>query len=149
MDTKKKLERNLLEAIRSKDVVRKNTIRMALSNIKLSEIESRGPLGETRLIAIIQKEIKTREETIQFAEDANRFDIVEETKQEITVLEEYLPEQLSDDEVLELARTVIADTEAETIKDMGKVMKELLPRVKGRAPNNVVSKIVKTLLSEA
>ncbi|MCJ7625048.1 MAG: GatB/YqeY domain-containing protein [Anaerolineaceae bacterium] len=148
MDTKKKLETALLDAMRSGDVVEKNTIRLTLTSIKMAEVENREPLDETRLIAIIQKEIKSRQETIQIAEEADRFDIVDETKSEIAVLKNYLPEQLGDDEILELARTIITETGAESVRDMGKVMKEILPRIKGRAPNDKVSQIIKNLLSE-
>lgn len=148
MDTKKKLETALLDAMRSRDNVAKNTLRLALTNIKLAEVEKRGPLDETKLIAIIQKEIKSRQETIQIAEEVNRLEIVDETKSEISVLKKFLPKQLDDNEILELARTIISETEAESIRDMGKVMKEILPRIKGRAPNDNVSRIIKNLLSE-
>jgi uncharacterized protein YqeY len=148
MDTKKKLETALLDAMRSSDNIAKNTLRLALTNIKLAEVENRGPLDEIRLIAILQKEIKSRQETIQIATDANRLEIVEETKSEVSVLKKYLPEQLDDDEIMELAQTIITETEAESVRDMGKVMKEILPQIKGRAPNDKVSRIVRELLSE-
>ena len=146
MDTKEKLQSELKEALRSGNDVRKSTIRMALSSIKMAEVEKGSGLDEPGLISIIQKEIKIRQESIQDAKNADRQDLIESNQSEINVLEFFLPKQLSEDELREMTIEVISEIQASAPTDMGKVMKSLLPRVQGRAPNDQVSRLVRELL---
>ena len=146
MDTKEKLQSELKEALRSGNDVRKSTIRMALSSIKMAEVEKGSGLDEPGLISIIQKEIKIRLESIQDAKNADRQDLIESNQSEINVLEFFLPKQLSEDELREMTIEVISEIQASAPTDMGKVMKSLLPRVQGRAPNDQVSRLVRELL---
>jgi uncharacterized protein YqeY len=148
MDTKEKLQSELKEALRSGNNVRKTTIRMALSSIKLAEVEKGSSLDEPGLISIIQKEIKIRQEAIQDAQKADRRDLIDSNKAEINVLESFLPKQLSEDELREMTIEVISEVQATTPAGMGKVMKSLLPRVQGRAPNDQVSRLVRQLLTK-
>jgi uncharacterized protein len=148
MELKTQLENALREAMRSGDDVRKQTIRMALSAIKFTEKEKGEPVSETVVAAILQKEIKSRREAIQDAEKAHRADLVESSNAEIAVLEAFLPKQLSDVELQAMVETAIAETQANGISDMGKVMKVLVPRLQGRAPGDRVSQIVRQILQK-
>jgi len=147
MTTKQELEFALRNAMKSGDEVSKRTIRMVLASIKLVEVEKGSSLSETELAAILQKEIKLRKEAIQDAEKGNRPDLVEANQAEIKVLETFLPQQLTEDELTAVAKAVINQVGANSPADMGKVMKMLLPQIKGQAPNELVSKIVRQLLN--
>jgi uncharacterized protein YqeY len=146
MNTKEKLENQLKEAMRSGDQMRKQTIRLALSSIKLAEIDQGKPLEENKVLAILQKEIKTHQETLENAEKGGRMEIVEENRLEIEILEEFLPKQLSEEEIRTIAEQVIESVQAKDMKDMGKVMKEIMPKIQGRAPNDKVSQIIRQIL---
>ncbi len=148
MELKTQLENALREALRSRDDVRKQTIRMALSAIKFTEIEKGKPVDEAGISAILQKEIKSRRETIQDAEKAHRADLVESNKAEIGVLESFLPKQLSDLEIQALVEAAVSETQATGMADMGKVMKVLVPKLQGRAPGDKVSQIVRQMLQK-
>jgi uncharacterized protein YqeY len=146
MNTKKQLESDLKDAMRSGDDLRKRTLRMVFSAIKNAEIERRNHLGESDILGIIQKEIKSRRETIQDAERANRPDLVMSNQEEISVLETYLPKQLNNEELATLIREAIAETGASSLNQMGQVMKVLMPRIKGRADGGEVSQMVRKML---
>lgn len=147
MDIKQQLETDLINAMRSNDEVAKRTIRLALSTIKLMEVDKSIKLDDAAVLAIIQKEIKTRRESITDAEKADRKDLVEKNLEEITVLEKYLPKQVSEEELRRVVMEGIAEVNAAGVSDMGKVMKAILPKIQGRAPNDQVSKVVKELLN--
>jgi hypothetical protein len=146
MDTKQNLENALRDAMRAHDDARKRTFRTALSSIKLAEVEKGSPLDELAVVSLLQKEVKSRRETINDAQKAGRPDLVALAEEEIAILEEFLPQPLSDDELRAATRAVIAEVNASSPADMGKVMKELLPRLQGRAANDRVSKMVRELL---
>jgi uncharacterized protein len=149
MDTKLKLENALKDAMRAGDDTGKRTVRMALAAIRMAEIEKGSALDETSLMAILQKEIKGRNEAIREAQQANRPDLVSANEAEFKVLEQYLPKSLSPEELKELVQTVISEVGATTPADMGKVMKALLPRLQGRAPGDQASQMVKQLLQSS
>ena len=132
--------------MRAKDDVALRTIRMALSAIKLAEVEKGAAIEDPELAAIMQKELKSRKEALEEAEKANRPDLLEAAKADIVVLEKYLPKAMDPAELEKLTREVIAEVGASTMTDMGKVMKVLLPRLEGRAPNDQVSQLVRRLL---
>ena len=148
MDTKAKLENDLKEAMRSGDDTRKRTIRMVLAAIKQTEIDKQVTLDETGVIGILQKEVKTRRESLEEAQKAGRADLAASTDAEIQVLNGYLPQAMDPAELTALAKSVIAEVGATTPADMGKVMKALLPRVAGRAANDQVSLVVRGLLQK-
>jgi hypothetical protein len=148
MDTKVKLENDLKDAMRSGDDTRKRTIRMVLAAIKQTEIDRQITLDETGVIGILQKEVKTRRESLDEAQKANRADLASATEAEITVLNGYLPQAMDPAELTALAESVIAEVGAAAPADMGKVMKALLPRVAGRASNDQVSQVVRGLLQK-
>ncbi|MBI9034194.1 MAG: GatB/YqeY domain-containing protein [Bacteroidales bacterium] len=146
MGTKQKLEAGLKDAMKSKNDLIKRTVRLVISAIKMAEIDNRDEINEETVISIVQKEIKSRMESIDAAKTAKRDDLIEEYSSELEVLKTFLPEQLSEEEVQAIVNTVIEETGAQGIKDMGNVMKNTLPRIKGQAPNSIVSKIVKEVL---
>lgn len=135
------------DAMRDKDEARKRTIRLALSEIKLAEIDKGDALDETGVIAIIQKEVKSRREAIADAERARRPDLVADANTEIAILENYLPRQLTPEELDALAQEAVDETGATSMREMGLVMKVLMPRLEGRATGQEASQAVRKLLS--
>ena len=146
MDTKTQLNNDMKEAMRAKDQVAKRTLMMVRAAIQLAEKERREELDETAVLAILQKEVKSRQDTITEAKKAGRDDLIADTSAEIVVLKKYLPEEMSAENLRTLAEEVIAEVEASTIRDMGKVMKVIIPRVAGRASGGDISKAVRGLL---
>jgi uncharacterized protein len=146
METKEKLELALKTAMRAGDDVSKRSIRMVLAAVRQVEIDKQIKLDEPAVLSIIQKEIKTRKESVEEARGANRPDIVAATEAEITVLQAYLPEAMPAEALKALVDQAIADAGAQAPSDMGKVMKLLLPRVAGRAPGDQVSAAVRQAL---
>jgi uncharacterized protein YqeY len=132
--------------MRSGDAVRKNTIRMALSGFKLAEIERGGTLDENAQMALIQKEIKVRQEALEDARKTSRADLIEKAVAEIRVLEEFLPQQLTPAELQTIVAAAIHEIGAKSPADMGKVMKMVMPQVQGRAAGDQISRVVRELL---
>ena len=147
MDIKTQLNEALKDAMRSGDVVRKNTVRMVLAAIKQVEVDKQTSLDELAVIALIQKEVKNRVEALEEAKKANREDLVKANQAEIAVLETFLPEAMSADELREIVKSAIAETGASAPSDMGKAMKAALEKVAGRAPGGEVSAMVRQLLN--
>ena len=148
MDTKTQLTDALKESMKAGDEVRKRTVRMVLAAIKQVEIDRRITLDESAILAILQKEIKTRKEALEEAQKAGRENLVQDAQSEIAVLSAFLPAGLSADELRALVQAAIAETGASAPADMGKVMKALLPKVAGRAPGDQVSAAVRELLQK-
>jgi uncharacterized protein YqeY len=148
MLTKENLEVDLRNAIKSRDEVRKRTLRMVLTSVKISEVDRRGPLDEPTLLGLIQKEVKSRNETIEEAKRGGREDLVASTQAEIEILLDYLPQPLTPEELESLIQEAIEEIEASGPSDMGKVMKTLMPRVQGRAEGKMVSDLVRSRLNE-
>ena len=146
MDTKTQLEVALKDAIRSSDEPRKRTLRMALSNIRLTEIDKGIKLDEAAVLSVLQKEVKTRHEAIADAEKAARPDLIAEAQVEIAILEGFLPKAYSEAELEALAKEVITEVGATSSKEMGQVMKTLMPRLQGRATGDQASQVVRKLL---
>jgi uncharacterized protein YqeY len=146
MDIKSQLANDLKDAMRSGDEVRKRTVRMALSAIKLSEIDTGGPLDQSTQMAVIQKEVKSRNESIDDAQRAGRPDLITAAQAEIAVLEGYLPKPFTPEEMEALVRQAITEAGASSPAEMGKVMKLLTPRLLGRATGAQVSQVVRQLL---
>jgi uncharacterized protein len=134
------------DAMKSGDEVRKRTIRMALAAVKQVEVDKRIELDDMAIMALLQKELKNRRESLEEAKKANRADLVADNEAEIKVLEVFLPKAMPADELRALVQAAIAETGAASPADMGKVMKLVMPKVAGRAPNDAVSAAVKELL---
>lgn len=148
MDIKTQLNNSLKDAMRSNDDVRKRTIRMALAAIKQAEIDRQITLDKGAVILILQKEIRIRRESLEEAQKANRTDLVDSAVAEIEVLNTYLPEGLSNEELMELAKAAIIEVGATSMADLGRVMKSLMPRIQGRAPGDQVNQTVRVLLQK-
>ena len=147
MTSKLQLESALKDAMRAQDDLRKRTLRMALSSIRLLEIEKGSELNDQAVTSILQKEVKIRQEAIDEAQRAGRPDLVQASQAEIAILEEFLPSQMSPTELEELARQVITELGATSQREMGQVMKALMPRLAGRASGEQASQVVRKLLA--
>jgi len=147
MTVKSQIESDLKDALRAGDDVRKRTLRLALAAIKQTEIDKGLTLDDPGMMAILQKEIKSRHESIADAERAHRADLVAASLDEIAVLEGYLPKALNPQELEDLARQVIAEVGATSPAQMGQVMKLLMPRLQGRATGDAASQMARKLLA--
>ena len=148
MDTKTQLNESMKDAMKTGDEVRKRTVRMVLAAVKQSEVDKQAAPEDLAIVALIQKEIKNRREAIEEAKKANRSDLVDENEAEIKVLEVFLPKAMPAEELRALVQAAIAETGASAPSDMGKVMKIVMPKVAGRAPNDMISSAVKELLTK-
>jgi len=148
MELKLKLENDLKDAMRSGDDIKKSSIRMVIAAIKLAQVEKGGPLDDQAIIGLIQKEIKSRKESISDAEKANRPDLIAGALLEIKALETYLPAQMTQEELTSLAQAAIEEAGAILPNDMGKVMKLLILKVQGKAANDQISRTVRQLLEK-
>ncbi len=146
MNIKESLENDLKEALRNNNEFKKGIIRMALSSIKFLEKEQQKVLSDTELAAVMQKEIKSRRESIADAEKANRPDTISGLNSEISILEKYLPEQMSESELDKLIASAVGESNASTPADIGKVMKIVMPKIQGRAAADIVSQRVRQQL---
>jgi uncharacterized protein YqeY len=138
----------LKEAMVNKDNTRRDVLRMSLNALKQVEIDTRKELSAEEALSVLQKEAKKRHESIADAEKAGRNDMVAQEKMEVGILEEFLPKQLSRDEIEVLAREAIAQSGATSTNDMGKLMGVLMPKVKGLADGKLVNQVVRELLSQ-
>jgi uncharacterized protein len=148
MSIKTQLYDSMKDAMKSGDEVRKRTVRMALAAVKQVEVDKRTELDDAAVMNLIQKEIKNRREALEEARRANRADLVEANEAEIDVLQAFLPKAMPPEELRGLVQAAIAETGAASPADMGKVMKTIMPRVAGRAPNDMVSATVRELLQK-
>lgn len=148
MTIKTQLNDSLKDAMRSGNEVRKRTVRMALAAIKQAEVDKRVELDDAAVIALLQKEVKNRREALEEAKKANRADLIAENESEIKVLEAFLPQAMPAEELRTLIQDAIAETGASTPADMGRVMKIVMPKVAGRAPNDMISAAVRELLQK-
>jgi uncharacterized protein YqeY len=149
MDLQEQLRADLKTALRERDPVRKSAIRMALAALKNARVEKNADLTEDEMVAVLAKEVKQRRNAMAEFERAGRQDLVASEAAELAVLESYLPEALSEEAIVELAREVIAETRADSPRQMGQVMGALMPRVRGRADGRQVSQIVRELLASS
>jgi len=133
--------------MRAKDAARLSSVRLALAAIKQREVDSRTELGDAEVVAVLEKMIKQRRESIAQFEQAGRKDLADAEKAELAVLSAYLPQQLGDAELDQAVAAAVAESGAAGVKDMGKVMALLKPRLAGKADMGKVSSLVKTRLS--
>jgi len=143
MSIKEKLTEDFKTSMRNKDTIRKNTITMVRAAIKQREVDERIQLEDEEIIDIISKQLKEKKNAIEDFKKGERQDLVELTQKEIDILLEYLPKQLTEEEIEKIVIETIDEVGAKTMKDMGLVMKSVMPKVKGRADGSMVSKIVK------
>ena len=148
MNIKEQLNESVKDAMKSGDEVRKRTLRMVLAAIKQAEVDKREEIDEMAVIALLQKEVKSRRESIDEAKKAERTDLIEANEAEIKVLEVFLPKAMPEEELKAIVQAAITETGASTMADMGKVMKIVMGKVAGRAPNDKISSTVRELLQQ-
>lgn len=148
---KQKLKDELKQSMLARDAVRTSVLRMVISAIGYYEIQ-KGGAGYTAtdedVLSVIQKEVKMRKDSIDQFLKAGREDLVAKETKELSILEAYLPEQMSEDDIRSLVKQAIIETKASSPQEMGKVMGNLMPKVKGKADGSLVNKIVREELSQ-
>jgi hypothetical protein len=147
MTIKERLTQDLKEAMKSGDEVRRNAIRNLRSAIRYAEIDMGHELSDGEAIEVLAKQVKQRRDSIEQFQQGNRPDLVKQEQQEIDIIEAYLPPQLTDEEITARAKAVIAEVNATSMKDMGKVMGILSREMKGLADGKRISEVVRKLLS--
>jgi len=135
-------------SMKSGDKEKTTTLRMAISEIKKEEIDKRSELSEQEVNAILQRMIKQRKDSFSQFSSAGREDLAQKEEREIETLSEFLPEQLSEEEINEIVSKTIINLNAETLQDIGKVMGSLKPELQGKADMSLVSKLVKENLTK-
>lgn len=144
---KKRLLEDLKEAMKDKNEVKKNAIQMARAGILQIEKDKGIELDDKQIVELIAKEVKKRKDSISDYEKGGREDLVAQIKEEISYLEVYLPKQLSREEIAEIVKNIIKETEATSIKDMGKVMKAAKEKMGASADGKTINEVVKELLA--
>ena len=144
---KQNLLNDLVAAMKNKDKETLSVLRMGKGAIQLEEINKKGELSDEDFIGVVSKQIKTRKESVIEFEKAGRTDLVEQTKKEIEILNKYMPEQLSEEEVLKVIDEAFNTVNPEKPSDMGKLMGFVTPKLKGKADMSFVSKTIKERLA--
>lgn len=146
-DLKQRITDDMKSCMREGDKERLGTIRLALSAIKQQEVDSRSTLEDADILAILDKMAKQRRESIEQFEKAGRDDLASKEKDELKVIQTYLPSQLSEEEIAAIIDEAIHTTGAQTMRDMGKIMGIIKPKMQGRADMSAVSALIKSRLS--
>ena len=146
MSLRDQLQDDLKAAMRAKDAPRKSAIRMVLTAVQFASVEKPEGLSDADVLDLIRKEVKRREEAVELMRSAGRDDMVTGELVELDILKQYLPTQLSEGELRELAKAVIAQLGASSPRDMGRVMGALMPQVTGKADGRIVNQVVRSLL---
>ena len=147
MSLNDRLNEDMKQAMRNQDKFRLSVIRMVRSSIKNIEIDQRRPLDDQEVLDVLNRELKQRKDSLHEFEKAGRQDLADNLKAEIVIISEYMPQQLSEDEVKEIVQQTIHEVGASSKADMGKVMGALMPKVKGRADGKLINQLVTQLLS--
>ncbi|MCK5553630.1 MAG: GatB/YqeY domain-containing protein [Deltaproteobacteria bacterium] len=147
MSLTERLEDEMRSALRSRDKLRLSVVRMARAAVKNKEIEERKKLDDGAIIKVISGLVKKGEESLVHFQQANRLDLIEKEEEELRILRSFLPQQLSRDEILALVDEATKETDAIDMKDLGKVMKSLMPKTAGRADGKIVHQLVRGKLS--
>jgi uncharacterized protein YqeY len=146
MSLKERLLEDMKSAMRDKDRVKKDTVQMARSAVLQVEKDNRTTLDDDGILEVIAKEVKKRRDSLPDYEKSGRQDLIDDLKKEIGVLMEYLPQQLTEEELEAIVSQAIQETGATSARDMGKIMKTVMPKVKGRADGSMINIIAKRLL---
>ena len=147
MSLQDELMQEFKTSMRNKDTVRKNTITLIRSAIKQREVDERIEVTDEQIIEIISKQYKEKKQAIEEFAKGDRQDLVDLTEAEMKILLEFMPEQLSEDELEIIVRESIEEVGATSMKDIGKIMKVVMPKVKGKADGNMVNKIIKSVFA--
>ena len=143
MSLKQKLQEDLKSSMKNKETIKKSVITLIRSSIKQYEVDNRVELGDAEIVDLIAKQLKqTRDSREEFSK-AGREDLVSKAEAEIEVLKEYLPQQLSEEELNKIVISTISEVGATSMKDMKKIMTSIMPKVKGRADGKLINELVK------
>lgn len=145
---KERILKDIVTAMKEKDKEKLTVLRMVKGAMQLEEINQKKELTDEDVIGILAKQIKTRKESIAEFEKGNRKDLIDQTNAEIKIIEEYMPEQLSEEEVDGIIDQAFDTVKPESMKDMGRIMKEVTPKLKGKADMSTVSTKIRNKLSE-
>ena len=147
MSLEEKLVEEMKQAMKSNDKLRLSTIRMIRSGLKNKEIELRKKLEDEDILKVIQVLVRKGEESVEQFQTGGRMDLVEKEKREIEILKSFLPQPLSHEEILKVIDQSIQETQASSPKDIGKVMKSVIPKIGGKADGKLINQLVKERLS--
>ena len=147
MSLEERLVDEMKQAMKSNDKVRLSTIRMIRSAVKNKEIELRNTLDDAEILRVIQGMVRKSEESIEQFKAGGRMDLVEKETKEIEILKSYLPQALSSEDVVRIIDESIQETQASSLKDLGKVMKSVMPKLSGKADGKLINQLVKERLS--
>ena len=144
---KDKLNQEFRQAMKDHDELRRSVLRMVLAAVKNAEIDKRRELDDGEILGVLQKEVKQHNDSITAFEDGKRQDLADKEKAELKILEEYLPKQLSRDEIVAEARSIIEAEGAKGPGDKGKVMPKIIVKLKGKADGKIINEVVTELLN--
>ena len=147
MSLKDKLMEDMKTSMKNKDTIRKNVVTMVRAAVKQIEVDQRKDLTDEEILDIISKQVKEKRMVIEDFKRGSREDLVELTQKEIEILLQYLPEQLSEEELEQIVLDTMKEINASSLKDIGLIMKGVMPKVKGRTDGNIVNKIVRKVLN--
>lgn len=148
MSLLQQLTSDMVTAMKKRDKETLNVVRMLKAAVQNEQIELGHDLDSNEELAVVSREYKQRKESLEEFENAGRVDLVNQTKKELMIVEKYMPKQLSQEDIITIVQGVIAELDAENIKDFGRVMRSVMPKVKGKAEGKVVNKIVKEQLNK-
>jgi len=146
MQLKQRLYEDLKKAMKTKDEIRTRTLRLIISSIKTLEVEKMAEATDDDVFRVLSKECRKRVEAIEAYKKGGREDLVNEEQRELEIIKSYMPKQLSEEELRKIVKNAVEETGSSSIKDLGRVMKVLMPRVKGRADGKTVNNIVRQIL---
>lgn len=147
MSLKEKLAQDLKSSMKNKEIVRKNTVQLIRTAVLQVEKDKKVTLDDEDILELIAKQLKQRKDALPEYEKSGREDLTSQLKQEMEVLMEYLPKQLSEEELRPIVEEAVKAVGAASMKDMGKVMSAVMPKVKGRADGKMISDIAKSLFN--
>jgi uncharacterized protein YqeY len=147
MSLEERLVEEMKQAMKSNDKLRLSTIRMIRSSLKNKEIELRKKLEDEDIVKVIQVMVRKGEESVEQFQAGGRMDLVEKETKEIEILKSFLPQPLSQEEILKIVDETIQETQASSLKDIGKVMKSVMPKIGGKADGKLINQLVKERLS--
>ena len=148
MSLKEKLADDLQSALKDKNVIRKIVVQMVRAGVLQIEKDNKVTLDDEGVLDVIAKQLKQRRDSLPDYEKSGREDLIAELKAEMDVLMEYLPKQLTRDELEEIVRQAVESTGASSMKDMGRIMAEVMPKTKGRADGKMINEIAKAMLNK-
>ncbi|MBB6729715.1 GatB/YqeY domain-containing protein [Cohnella zeiphila] len=146
MTLAERLNEDMKQAMKAQDKFRLSTIRMVRASVKNQEIDLRRPLDDNEVLDILSREVKQRKDSLQEFQKAGRDDLAQDLIAEIDIIAQYLPQQLTEEEIKAIVKQTIQETGASSKADMGKLMGALMPKVKGRADGKLVNQYVQQLL---